>query len=137
MHVILLKTIYEMSSHQNLSIRLISILLFSQLPSFTYRSRQYLLRETKIRFIVSARCTNTVTIDRFPELAKFPGLYSRIQSKYQKKKSAFGYFTQCMLKFKTQIIITKTQQQDWIQIIGSKILDLQSSLLSLLTCLIL
>ena len=39
-----------------------------------YRFRQYLLRKTKIRFIVSARCTNTVTMDRFPKLAKFPGL---------------------------------------------------------------
>ena len=50
MHVILLKTIYWMywmSSHQNLSIRLISILSFSQLPPFTYRFRQYLLRKTK------------------------------------------------------------------------------------------
>ena len=74
MHVILLKTIYWMSSHQNVSIGLISVLQFSQLPLFTYRFRQYLLRETKIRFIVSARCANTVTMDRFTKFAKFPGL---------------------------------------------------------------
>ena len=30
--------------------------------------------ETKICFMISARCTNTVTMDRFPKLAKFPGL---------------------------------------------------------------
>ena len=71
-HVILLETLYWMSSHQNLSIRLISILSFSKLLSFTYCFCQYLLREMKIRFIVSARCTNTVTMDRFPKLAKFP-----------------------------------------------------------------
>ena len=29
----------------------------------------------KICFIVSARCTNTVTMDHFPKLAKFPGLF--------------------------------------------------------------
>ena len=39
-----------------------------------YRSRQYLLGETKIHFMVSARCKNTVTMDRFPKLAKFSGL---------------------------------------------------------------
>ena len=63
-----------MSSHQDLSIKLISNLSFSQLPSLMYRSCQYLLRETKIHFIVPARCTNTVTMDRFPELAKLSGL---------------------------------------------------------------
>ena len=41
MHVILLKTIYWVSSHQNLSIRFISILSFSYLPSFTYHFHQY------------------------------------------------------------------------------------------------
>ena len=34
---------------------------------------QYLLRESKICFIVSARCTNMVTMDCFPKLAKFRG----------------------------------------------------------------
>ena len=73
MHVILLKAIYwmSMSSHENLSIRLVSILSFSQLPSFRYRFGQYLLREREIRFIVSARCTNTLTMDCFPKLPNF------------------------------------------------------------------
>ena len=62
-----------MSSHQKLSVRL--ILLFSLLLSLAYRFHQYLLREMKICFIVSARCTNTVTMDHFPKLAKFPGLF--------------------------------------------------------------
>ena len=74
-HVMLLKTIYWMSSHQNLSVRLISILLFSKLLSFAYCLCQYLLQETKICFIVSARCTNTGTMDHFLKLAKFPGLH--------------------------------------------------------------
>ena len=63
-----------MSSHQNLSVRLISILSFSWLPSFTYLFCQYQLWEMKICFIVSARCTNMVTMDDFPKLARFPGL---------------------------------------------------------------
>ena len=54
-------TIYWMSFHQNLSIRL-TVLVSYRFPSYRrllYRFRQYLLRETKIRFIVSARCKNT------------------------------------------------------------------------------
>ena len=79
--VIFLHTCYTFENYildvfsQNLSIRLVSILSFSQLPSFTYRFCQYLLRETKICFIVSARCTNMVMMDCFLKLAKFPGLH--------------------------------------------------------------
>ena len=86
MHVILLKTIYQISSHQNLSIGLISILLYSKLPSLMYHFCQYLHRETKICFIVSARCTNTVTMDRFPKLSKSPVLQTREQEHKQDSK---------------------------------------------------
>ena len=74
-HVILLKTMYLMSSHQNLSVRLSSILSFSKLLLSTYRVCQNRLGKTKIHFIISARCTNRITMDRFPKLAKFPGLW--------------------------------------------------------------
>ena len=66
MHVIFLKTIYWMSSHQNLSIRLISILLFSQLPLFTYLFRQYLLGGNENSFHRFCKV--------YKQLAKFPGL---------------------------------------------------------------
>ena len=66
-------TIYYISSHQNLSIRLTGILSFSQLPSFMYCFCQYLLRKTKICFIFSGRHINIITMDHY--LAKFLGLH--------------------------------------------------------------
>ena len=47
------------------------MLSFFKLPSFTYHFHQYLPGETKIRFIASAKCTKTATMDRFSKLAKF------------------------------------------------------------------
>ena len=66
-----------MSSHQNLSVRLISNLIVFLLP-FMYHFCQYLLRKTKICFSISTRCTNMVTINHFPKLAKLPGLSREI-----------------------------------------------------------
>ena len=72
-------------------IRLISISLFSWLPSFTYHFCQYLLRKTKIYFIVSTRCINTVVMDRFPKLAKFPGLKIGNKPLMKMKIKNWGY----------------------------------------------